>query len=85
MIYFERIENADRLCSFFWSLVAVIIGRMLLNLRGVSTPDEWEDANNANLHAIFYALPVLIIGNPNRDVDSQGEVNCRQWRMAGEL
>lgn len=74
MVYFERIENANRLCSFIWSLVTVIIGRMLLNLRGVSTPDEWEDAHNAKLNAILHELPVLIIGNPNRDINSQGEI-----------
>ena len=74
MVYFERIENANHLCSFIWSLVTVIIGRMLLNLRGVSTPDEWEDANNAKLNAILQDLPVLIIGNPNRDFNSQGEI-----------
>ena len=74
VVYFERIENANRLYSFLWSLVIVIIGRMLLNLRGVSTPDEWEDANNANFHAILHDRPVLIIGNPNRDVNPQGEI-----------
>jgi hypothetical protein len=47
---------------------------MLLNLRGVSTPDEWENANDANLNAILHDLPVLIIGNPNRDINSQGEI-----------
>lgn len=73
-VYFECLVNADRLYSFIWSLVTVIIGRMLLNLRGVSTPDEWEDANNAKLNAILHDLPVLIIGNPNRDINSQGEI-----------
>jgi len=59
---------------FIWSLVTVIIGRMLLNLRGVSTPDEWGNANDAKLHGILQDLPVLIIGNPNRDINSQGEI-----------
>ena len=74
MVYFESPENADRLYSFIWSLVTVIIGRMLLNLRGVSTPDEWEDANDAKLNVILHDLTVLIIGNPNRDTNSQGEI-----------
>jgi len=74
VVYFECLEGADRLFSFIWSLVTVIIGRMLLNLRGVSTPDEWGDANNAKLNAILHDLPVLIIGNPNRDINSQGEI-----------
>ena len=73
-VSFECPENADRLYSFIWSLVTVIIGRMLLNLRGVSTPDEWDEANNAKLNAILHDLPVLIIGNPNRDINSQGEI-----------
>lgn len=47
---------------------------MLLNLRGVSTPDEWENANDAKFNVILYELPVLIIGNPNRTIDSQGEI-----------
>jgi len=47
---------------------------MLLNLRGVSTPDEWENANDAKLNGILCDLPVLVIGNPNRDVNSQGEI-----------
>lgn len=47
---------------------------MLLNLRGVSTPDEWENANDAKINAILQDLPMLIIGNPNREVNSQGEV-----------
>ena len=48
---------------------------MLLNLRGVSTPDEWEDANDGKFSAVLLRdLPVLIIGNPNRDINSQGEI-----------
>jgi hypothetical protein len=75
VVYLEWLWNAaDRSRSFIWSLVTVIIGRMLLNLRGVSTPAEWENANDANLNAILHDLPVLIIGNPNRDINSQGEI-----------
>jgi len=78
MVYIKCPENADRYRSIIWSLVTVIIGRMLLNLRGVSTPDEWEHANDANLNVILQELPVLIIGNPNRDINSQGEIIERQ-------
>ena len=57
---------------------------MLLNLRGVSTPDEWENANDAKINAIFQDLPVLIIGNPNREVNSQGEIIEHQPTYTGE-
>lgn len=56
---------------------------MLLNLRGVSTPDEWEDANDAKFNAILQDLPMLIIGNPNREVNSQGEVIEHQPTYTG--
>jgi len=74
VVYFECPANADRSHSFIWALVTLIIGRMLLNLRGVSTPDEWENANDANFNAMLHDLPVIIIGNPNRDINSQGEI-----------
>jgi len=74
VVYFGCLWNTDRPYSFIWSLVTVIIGRMLLNLRGVSTPGDWENANDAKLNAILQDLPVLIIGNPNRDINSQGEI-----------
>ena len=56
---------------------------MLLHLRGVSTPDEWENANDAKINAILQDLPMLIIGNPNREVNSQGEVIEHQPTYTG--